>query len=349
MNNLDRVCFLILITALLIISSVVCNLPSMPMPTKLPEDQFVLTLASPALETGSPKNTTDRESTEPPPSPSPEPIFNTATYEPAFTPLPSVRFAIIGDFGLAGQPLADVAALIYSWDVDLIITTGDNNYPDGAAATIDENIGQYFHEYIYPYTGAYGQGADTNRFFPTLGNHDWTASGAQPHLDYFTLPGNERYYDFVWGPVHFFAIDSDSREPDGVGRSSVQGQWLQTKLAESKAVWKVVYMHQPPFSSSHDGSIDWAQWPYQEWGASIVLAGHSHVYERLEVGGLPYIVNGLGGGPIYAFNDPLPGSLVRYNADYGAMLAEATTEAITFQFITRYGEVIDFYTVTVGD
>ena len=24
-----------------------------------------------------------------------------------------------------------------------------------------------------------------------------------PYLDYFTLPGNERYYDFTWGPVHF--------------------------------------------------------------------------------------------------------------------------------------------------
>jgi len=84
-------------------------------------------------------------------------------------------------------------------------------------------------------------------------------------------------------------------------------------------------------------------------GVSIVLAGHSHVYERLEVGGFPYIVNGLGGGPIYTFNDPLPGSLVRHNADYGAMLADATTEAITFQFITRYCDVIDTYTIFAGD
>ena len=30
-----------------------------------------------------------------------------------------------------------------------------------------------------------------------------------------TLPGNERYYDFVQGPVHFFVIDSDQNEPDG--------------------------------------------------------------------------------------------------------------------------------------
>ena len=70
-------------------------------------------------------------------------IKPTDTYTPTFTPIPVTRFAVIGDFGLAGQPEADVAALVKSWEPDLIITTGDNNYPDGEAETIDDNIGQY--------------------------------------------------------------------------------------------------------------------------------------------------------------------------------------------------------------
>ena len=268
-----------------------------------------------------------------------------STQMPTHTPIPVTRFAVLGDFGLAGQPEADVAALVLSWSPDLIITTGDNNYPDGSAETIDENIGQYYHDFIYPYKGAYGLGADVNRFFPTLGNHDWTTNKAQAHFDYFELPGNERYYDFVWGQVHFFAVDSDSREPDGVGRSSIQGQWLKEKLTASTGIWKIVYMHQPPYSSSYEGSIDWAQWPYKEWGATAVLAGHSHVYERLIIDDFPYFVNGLGGGPIYTFNEPIPGSQVRFRDDYGAMLVEATTEQITFQFITRQNQVIDTYSI----
>lgn len=262
-----------------------------------------------------------------------------------FTPIPVTRFAVIGDFGLAGQPEADVASLVKSWEPELIITTGDNNYPDGEAETIDDNIGQYYHEFIYPYQGEYGPGADVNRFFPTLGNHDWTTNKAQAHFDYFELPNNERYYDFVWGSVHFFAVDSDSREPDGVGRSSIQGQWLKEQLAASTATWKVVYMHQPPYSSSSDGSIDWAQWPYKEWGATAVIAGHSHVYERLLIDDFPYFVNGLGGGPIYAFDEPISGSQVRFNDDYGAMLVEATSEKITFQFITRKFKLVDTYSI----
>ena len=167
-----------------------------------------------------------------------------------------------------------------------------------------------------------------------------------PHyliIDYFTLPGNERYYDFVWGTVHLFAIDSDSREPDGVGRSSIQAQWLKHRLADSSTPWKVVFMHQPPYASSGDGSIDWAQWPYKEWGADVVLSGHSHVYERIIVDDFPYFVNGLGGGVRYDFNSPIPGSQVRFCDDYGAMFIEATLDQISFQFITRAGQVVDLY------
>lgn len=278
--------------------------------------------------------------------PTSTPIPPTITPQPTSTLPPVVRFAVIGDFGLAGQREADVAHLITSWQPDLIITTGDNNYPNGAQEIIDENIGQYYHQYIYPYYGSYGQGGDVNRFFPTLGNHDWLADNAQPYLDYFTLPGNERYYDFTWGLVHFFALDSDSHEPDGVGMSSIQGNWLKERLAASNSLWKIVYMHHPPYSSAHHGSINWMQWPFKEWGATAVIAGHDHTYERLIIDDFPYFVNGLGGSPkIYWFVRPLEGSMVRYRADNGAMLVTASEEEIVFQFITRTGLLIDSYTI----
>ncbi|MFC2026060.1 metallophosphoesterase family protein [Chloroflexota bacterium] len=277
---------------------------------------------------------------------------NTPETGPSVTPLPSatetplaVRFAVIGDYGEGSQAEQDVADLVKSWNPDLIITTGDNNYPDGAAETIDDRIGKYYHEYIHPYQGAFGEGAEKNRFFPTLGNHDYTTANAQPYFDYFTLPGNERYYDFVWGPVHFFAIDADSREPDGVSRISIQATWLKDKLAVSDSTWNIVYFHQPPYSSGYHGSVEWMRWPFQEWGATAALGGHDHLYERFLIDGFTYFTNGLGGGPIYPFLIPLQGSQVRYNNDWGAMLVTADEEQITFQFITGKGEVIDKYQI----
>jgi tartrate-resistant acid phosphatase type 5 len=266
-----------------------------------------------------------------------------------FTPLasattePRVVFAAIGDYGSGNQDEADVAKLIDSWEPEFIITLGDNNYPSGAADHMDEAVGQFFHRYIYPYYGGIGEGGTVNRFFPTLGNHDWISENGKPYFDYFTLPGNERYYDFTWGPVHLFALDDIDNEPDGVGASSIQAQWLKAGLAESTSTWNIVYMHYAPYSSGTHGSTDWARWPYAEWGADAVLAGHDHTYERLVENGLVYFVNGLGGAGRYEFLHHVDGSLVRYNSDYGAMRVEATETEIMFEFITRTGVVVDSF------
>lgn len=265
------------------------------------------------------------------------------------TPTPLV-FAAIGDFGSTGPDESNVAALVTSWKPAFIITLGDNNYPVGSADTIDANIGQYYHAYIGNYQGLYGSGSDINRFFPVPGNHDWQTPGIQPYLAYFTLPGNERYYDFTWGPVHFFALDSDSREPDGVGASSVQAQWFQQAVAASTSPWNLAYMHHAPYSSGHHGSTAWAQWPYAAWGIDAVLAGHDHVYERLLVDGLLYFTNGLGGQPDrYWFPNVLPESQFRYRETHGAMRVTATETTLTFEFINVNGEVLDTYTLTNPD
>jgi tartrate-resistant acid phosphatase type 5 len=249
---------------------------------------------------------------------------------------------VIGDYGRAGDVEAAVAQLVTDWSPDLIITTGDNNYPDGEATTIDANIGQYYAGFIYPYQGAYGPGAVRNRFFPSPGNHDWHTADLAPYLDYFELPGNERYYDFVRGPVHFFALDSDSNEPDGVNQDSVQARWLRQGLGNSISPWKIVYMHHAPYSSAQHGDTDWMQLPFAEWGASAVLSGHDHVYEHLVVDGLDYFTIGLGGYPArYIFLLPKPGSQLRYNDAYGAMLVEATDSRLVFQFVNVSGEVVD--------
>src|SRR5207249_3917211 len=136
--------------------------------------------------------------------------------------IPSTRFFAyntrsgnIGDFGWDNDYEAGVVRMIKGWNPDFISTVGDNNYPHGSSSTIDQNIGQYFHQYVANYKGSYGSGASTNRFFPALGNHDWETSNTAAYKSYFTLPGNERYYDFIKGSIHFFIVDSDNHEPDG--------------------------------------------------------------------------------------------------------------------------------------
>jgi tartrate-resistant acid phosphatase type 5 len=256
-----------------------------------------------------------------------------------------VRFAVIGDFGAASEAEAMVAELVRAEKPDFVVTTGDNNYPDGDAATIDPNIGRFYHEFIHPYVGRFGPGATENRFFPALGNHDWRTPGAKPYLDYFTLPNNERYYELVRGDVHLFAIDSDEHEPDGIEATSKQAAWLERVLHESKAAWQIVYMHHPPYSSGSHGSSVKLRWPYGKWGADLVLAGHDHHYERLEEEGIAYVVNGLGGNSAYAVGNPIPGSVMAYQARHGAQIIEASKSTLVSRFINIDHQTIDEFSL----
>lgn len=278
-----------------------------------------------------------------PPNPTPT-STRTATSASA-----SVRFAVIGDFGHETSGAADdVARLIDGWGVEFIATVGDNCYYPGDQ--MDRCVGQYYSKWIYPYFGNYGTGEPNgvNRFWPSMGNHEYALDTEFSYWRYFTLPGNERYYTLRRGDVELFMVNSNAEDPDGNTSNSPQAVWLRNAMAASDATWKFVLFHHPPYStgSTHGGSPT-RRWPYLAWGADAVLSGHEHNYERLFVDGLVYFVNGLGGRSLYSFNQtPVPGSQVRYGANYGAQLVECSATSCRFRFITRAGVTIDDYVLT---
>ncbi|MEO6694022.1 MAG: metallophosphoesterase [Ignavibacteria bacterium] len=260
--------------------------------------------------------------------------------------LPVTKFAAIGDYGKSGANELLVSNFVKSWNPEFIITLGNNNYTAGSQTTIDTNIGQYYSQYIYPYSGAFVTGDTVNRFFPSLGENDWLTANAQPYLDYFTLPNNERYYDFIKGNIHFFAIDSDVNEADGRDSNSVQAQWLKIKLAESSEKWNIVYFNHPPYTSgSSSGPEVNMRWPFKRWGASAVISGHEHVYERLTIDGLPYFVNGLGGESIHSFGATAAGSQIRYNNNFGAMIISSYQDSLSLKFYNITGTKIDQFKI----
>lgn len=269
----------------------------------------------------------------------------TETGDPTGDPTHTLHFAVIGDYGLDGTPTAQVADRVASWNPEMVITTGDNNYFDGLASTIDANIGKYYRGFISPYVGTYGAGAAENRFFPCPGNHDWRSGTLGPYLDYFTLPGNERYYAVRRGPVEFFMLDSDYHEPDGLTPTQAQGQWLAAALAESTASFQVVVMHHAPYSSGFHAGTKAMRWPYAAWGADLVLAGHDHDYERLVIDGLDYVVTGTGGAALRKFVAEEPGSQRGHANGFGALRAEANEHRLTLDFMAVDGDRVDRLTI----
>ena len=257
---------------------------------------------------------------------------------------PSLVFAVIGDYGMGNPNEGAVASLVESWKPAFVVTTGDDYYrPAGGEGPdrYENSTGRYFRRWL---TGTKAA------FFPSLGNHDYTEAGLDNYLAYFNLPGpgltstsgNERYYDFVWGPLHFYVLNSNSQEPDGITATSKQAEWLQRGLAGSKARWNVVVDHHPPYSSDEfHGNTPALQWPFGPWGAKVMLSGHAHTYERVEQGGVTYFVNGLGSARRYRFNAPVPGSLVRYSDNFGAQRATVQGDQLVFEFYDVTGKRID--------
>lgn len=313
----------------------------------------------------------------------------------------SYTFGVIGDYGSStgasgsdydGTNASAVATLVKGWNPDFIITTGDNSYsPTGGDtggvsndiryAKYDQNIGQWYSDYIFPYgdtnLDSYTSTATENKFFPSVGNHDITEdygttdAGLKTWRSYFSLPNNETNYVINKGHVDFFCVFSNKRTSSsaaydsnlGVGNTSVMHEWLDTALANSTAHWKVVYFHHSPYTSesSHlNGDAD-MQWDFSNMGnngADVVLSGHSHCYERLkDANGFPYLVCGASGTPMRAQGSTsgLATGITseKYHGaptglEHGAIKGTVDNTTLTFEFITTSGTVIETYTLTKG-
>lgn len=256
----------------------------------------------------------------------------------------TITFAVIGDFGSGSPREAAVAAMVRGWAPDFVVTTGDNNYAGAADLTsYDPNVGQFYAPFIAPYTGAYGAGAVENAFFPAIGNHDWDIGGGAPYFAFFTLPGNERYYEVARGPLRLVFLDSDAREPDGRTPSSVQGTWAQQAMAAAREPFVFVVFHHPAYTSSNREPA--MLWPFKDWGADAVLTGHVHNYERLTDVGLTYFVNGQGGHSTHAFGATHPASQVRFNTLDGAQLVTVTPTVATFRYFAVDGSLVDTWSI----
>jgi len=230
-------------------------------------------------------------------------IAGDATYHFATAPVPgtatSTRFWVLGDSGTANSDARAVRDAFKTWSgaklADFMLMLGDNAYNDGTDL-----------EYQNAVFNTYPEQLRQLPLWPTLGNHDGYSadSGTQtgPYYDIFTLPRNaeagglasftEAYYSFDYGNIHFVVLDSydSDRTPGGN-----MLQWLQSDLAMNDKQWLIGVWHHPPYSKgSHDsdaeaGLIDMRQnvLPILEaWGVDLVLAGHSHTYER------SYLVDG---------------------------------------------------------
>jgi 3',5'-cyclic AMP phosphodiesterase CpdA len=127
-----------------------------------------------------------------------------------------------------------------------------------------------------------------------------------------------------------------------------QANWLENGLRNSRAVWKVVALHHPIYSSGKKHGSNLAMRKTLEpmltkYQLQVVFAGHDHVYERLKVqAGIQHFVTGAGGkmrrGDI-DLKSPLRAT--SYDEDNSFMLMEVDERQMNFKSINEKGVVVD--------
>lgn len=217
------------------------------------------------------------------------------TTPPMIGPKKPVRFWALGDGGTGLQEQNDVYRAMLdvvrreNRPLDFWLHLGDMAYGTGR----DMEFQSRFFE---SYEGA-GRSAVC---WPTMGNHEGYTSkgttGIGPYYDAYVVPryaevggvasGTEAYYSFNWANIHFICLDSHDidRKPD-----KPMAKWLKADLEKAKADWLIAFWHHPPYTKgSHDSD---KEKDLQEMrrhimpiiesgGVDLVLAGHSHIYER---------------------------------------------------------------------
>ena len=214
-----------------------------------------------------------------------------------------------------------------------VFTAGDNAYETGSPV-----------EYSLCYNPTWGRFKKITR--PAPGNHEYVMPYAIGYFQYFGRlagPPNLGYYSFDLGAWHLISLDSDQDERI----AGYQGKWLQADLKANQGKCILAYWHHPIFSSQ---GVDTNPRVRDFWtllyhyGATVVVNGHVHVYERFAPQtpagrldpqkGIREFIVGTGGA---ALNGPFtrrgPNSEVRDNSTWGVIKFTLHPTSYDWEFI----------------
>jgi predicted MPP superfamily phosphohydrolase len=257
----------------------------------------------------------------------------------------SLTFAVMGDTGTGDEAQLAVANQMIkergTAPFSFVLMLGDNIYESGDRKYIKPRFEDPYKELL---------DADV-KFYAVLGNHDIIkGTEFQTNYRHFNM-GGKRYYHFTKGTeseknlIEFFALDSNLMTVE-------QLKWLEEKLKDSKARWKVAFCHHSIYSSArmhspYLGLRKQLEPLYVKYGVNAVFSGHSHCYERVKPQkGVHYFTEGASGeikrrtlnrkSPLFAAGEDAVNSF---------LTVQVTQEEMKVEAISADGKKIDSYTI----
>jgi 3',5'-cyclic AMP phosphodiesterase CpdA len=164
-------------------------------------------------------------------------------------------------------------------EYDALLLLGDNVYPAGDPAELENTVRQ-------PFAGVLD---GPTELWAILGNHDVKDGNGPPQMEALGMPG--RWWSTTIGDVLLVGLDSnEADDPE-------QLAFAERVLATADEPWKIVLIHHPPYSAGYQGSNMEVReiWTpiFERYGVQLVLSGHDHDYQRnVEMDGVTYVVTG---------------------------------------------------------
>lgn len=160
-------------------------------------------------------------------------------------------------------------ALAQKWPDAPVLALGDVVYTRGSP-----------HEFADCFHPIWGNLSP--RTLPAPGNHEYRTPGAYAYYDYWgKQAGPERrgYYSVKTDDWLILSLNSEIK----AGPNSAQGRWLADELASWPESCVLAFYHRPAYSSQHRDKRGSELQLFEQLsgaGASIILNGHNHLYER---------------------------------------------------------------------
>jgi predicted phosphodiesterase len=268
-----------------------------------------------------------------------------------------LRVGVIGDSGFGEEVTFQIASAMAAQDLDFVIHTGDAVYQIHNNVSAVEAFQQ---KWYLPFEPVLKQ----MPIYPVVGNHDIEESARVDGVPFyyaafpsFALPGNEssafeghnQWYAIDYQGWQFLMLDTQTFFGEA-GRTE-QDAWLAERLSDPKFKHTIPVFHVPPYSSGNVHQYDGI--PVRDWiplfeaaNVPLVLSGHSHNYERLQIGSVEFLVSGGGSSSLYGQGDPVPESQYFAAQSHFVILA-LYADRIEIQSIAASGEVIDQFTFPV--
>jgi len=206
-------------------------------------------------------------------------------------------------------------------------------------------------------------------YFPCLGNHERDAAY---YFNFFSLPGNERYYSFDWGNVHVAVLDTSGpalparAEPYTYGElqaweaglSKYQDQqldWLSRDLLANRAAeFKIVAFHVPLWTAKTSRQEAAAAMRerfhgiFRRYGVDMVFNGHDHYYLHVVDEGVHHVITGGGGAPLYDLDAPPADAdeVVKMAKIEHYVRVKAAPKQLSCETVDLSGKVIDSWVIS---